>query len=153
MKKLVLVVIVMTMLISLFGIEYDKVVCDIDSFTGEIRYNYTTNDIDVFKASYVFINPDGSIYLTFMYQSENWKLLGESKKVLFLIDGELYEKKFILDTSVNTGYVLEFATIITNKKFILLIVNSKECKVRVGHSLETVINQKYKNGMKELLTK
>ena len=159
MKKLI-IVLVLVINLMFFGntvsaeMIYDKVICKTDSFTNKTSCTYNTQNIKDFAGAEVGSYSLNSRYLLMLInQPENWELLRQSRIILFKIDGVLHKKKYKLDTRIGNGYVLEFVQILLSKDFISLIASSKECKIRVGCCKETFINQKFKDGIKELLTK
>lgn len=158
MKK---ILIAMLVVISLMfggilnaGIIYDKVICKTDSFTDKITCSYSTKNITNFSGLALNVYIDGSkCNFMLINVSEDWELMRQNRIILFKIDGVLHRKKYKLDTRIGSGYVMEFVQITLDKEFVFLIANSKECKIRVGHSKETFINQECKDKIKELLNK
>lgn len=164
MKKIIVVAMLVFSLVFVVNINaeiiYDKVITEYDSFQEETTYTYHTKDIKNLFASSFFrsntrnVTPNNHYGIFFVNKSKNWELLNQqSRNIYFKIDGKLHKFKYRLKTSIRKGYVLEFVRVPLEKDFVIFIANSKETLIRIGCCKDTSINQKYKIGMKEILSK
>ena len=106
------------------------------------------------------MTPTNLYGLTFNNKSKNGELLNQQNNLIyFKIDGKLHKFKYELmtrsrqKTRSRPGYVVEYVQLYLKKDFVILIANSKETLIRIDCCIDTSINQKYKDGMKEILSK
>jgi len=153
--RMLLIAVILVVMVNLIGLEvkFDVVCHEIDEFTGASNYIYSTKDINGYMSSFILsMSDDNDVMLTFVNKQDTWELLGESTIAYFLIDGSRYKKTWaMMDTSAESKYVIEFATVFIDKDFLKIIADSKECKVRLGTMKITYISQSYKDGMREFL--
>jgi hypothetical protein len=170
MKRLIVVAMLVFSLVFAVNLNaeliYDKVITKYKSYDKKTIYTYRTKDIkNLYASSFIRWStpnetPTNLYGLTFDNKTKNGELRNQQSNLIsFKIDGKLYKYEYGLMTSSREktrsrkGYVKENVYLYLKKDFAILIANSKETLIRIGCCKDTSINQKFKDGIKEILSK
>lgn len=148
MKKVFGVGLILFLIVGFTGCV--GIICETDKYSKTKTCVYKNNIIKNYVYAEFSKSKDGLLF-TLLSNRCRFELEYGNKTINFLIDGKLYSR--VCSSSLHIGYgdnVKEFNSVFLDKKFVNLIVNSKECKFNILNK-ESYISKSDKEGMMNLL--
>ena len=149
MKKLAAGILMVCLMVVVGGCA-GRIICKSDKYSKIKTCVYRNYIIKNYVYAEFSKSKDGLLF-TLLNNRCRYELEYGNKTINFLIDGKLYSR--VCRSSIHIGYntnVKEFNSVFLDKKFVNLIVNSKECLFNILDK-ESYISKSDKEAMINLL--